>query len=150
MIFLNTKIKLERRKFFKQTCQFCLAAISATAVASFLESCSTINTITGSIDNDSISVAFTELENKDNLIVKSKGNEFDVALIKQSDGEWKALQMMCTHLSNPVFFNGDTFRCNVHFSEFNKNGQPQSGPATKPLKVLQLEKKSDHYLIRLS
>ena len=140
---------MDRRNFFKNSCTFCLTAASSFSIISFLQSCSTINTLAANKSNNTVLVPFTELDSKDSLILKIKGSEYDVAMIKTSSGQWKALQMLCTHQSNPIFFNGTNFRCNVHFSEFSKDGIPQIGPATKPLRILPIEKKSDSYSIKL-
>ncbi len=140
---------MDRRNFFKNSCTFCLTVTSSLSIISFLESCATINTLIANKAGDTVIVPFTELESKDSLILKIKGSEYDVALIKLSSGQWKALQMLCTHQSNPVFFNGTNFRCNVHFSEFSKEGIPQNGPANKPLRLLPIEKNSDSYSIKL-
>lgn len=97
--------------------------------------------------NNTILIPFSELTGKESLIVKSKSSEYDIAMIKQKSEDWNALLMMCTHQSNPVYFDGDSFRCKVHFSEFTKEGVPFSGPARKPLVVLSIQKKNDHYQI---
>lgn len=120
-----------------------------TALASLLQSCETISTFSGRVDQNSISVPLTELAEKKSLIVRSKELESDIALIQTKSGEWKALLMLCTHASNPLTFTGSGFRCNVHFSDFNLDGVPQSGPAQKPLKLLATELKSDSILIKL-
>ncbi len=99
------------------------------------------------ITNNTLLIPLSELEGKESLIVKSKSSEYDIAMIKQKSEEWKALLMMCTHQSNPVHFDGDSFRCKVHFSEFNKDGIPFSGPARKPLIALAIQKRKDHYQI---
>ncbi len=140
---------MDRRNFLKSSCTFCIAATGATALVTLLQGCETINIFSGNIDNNSIAVPLSELTEKESLIVKSKNTESDIALIKNKAGEWKALLMLCTHASNPVVFYGSGFRCNVHFSEFNKDGIPQSGPAQKPLKILVTELGKESLIIRL-
>ena len=140
---------MDRRNFLKNSCTFCLTTASSLSIISFLQSCATINTLSANKANNTVVVPFSELDSKDSLILKIKESEYDVAMIKTSSGQWKALQMLCTHQSNPIFFNGSYFRCNVHFSEFNKEGIPQNGPASKPLRLLPIEKNSDSYSIKL-
>lgn len=140
---------MDRRNFIKSSCNFCVAATGVVALTTFLQSCETIHVFNGNVDNNSISVPLSELTEKESLIIKSKNTESDIALIKNKSGDWKALLMLCTHAENPLTFFGSGFRCNVHFSEFNLDGVPQSGPAQKPLKLLSTEMKKDSLLIKL-
>lgn len=141
---------MDRRNFLKNSCTLCVAATGLVALSTFLESCSSINVFNATSENNSIRIPFSELNEKTSLIVKQKNSETDIALIKTKTGDWKALLMLCTHASNPVVFFGNGFRCNFHFSEFNLDGIPQSGPAQKPLKLLRTETKSDNVIIHLS
>lgn len=140
---------MDRRNFLKSSCTFCLAATGVAAITSLLQSCASMYVFNGSINDNSISIPISELSEKESLIVKAKNASADIALIKNKSGEWKALLMMCTHASNPITFYGSGFRCNVHFSEFNLEGIPQSGPAQKPLKLLRTEKTEEAIVIRL-
>ncbi|MBK6397038.1 MAG: Rieske 2Fe-2S domain-containing protein [Bacteroidetes bacterium] len=140
---------MDRRNFIKSSCTFCLAATGVAAITTLLESCGTMHVFNGSINDNSITIPIAELTEKDSLIVKAKNTSADIALIKMKSGEWKAILMLCTHASNPVTFYGSGFRCNVHFSEFNLAGVPQSGPAQKPLKVLTTEQTADSIVVRL-
>ena len=125
---------MDRRNFLKSSCTFCIAATGVTALTTLLESCGTINVFNGHVENNTIKIPLSELAEKDSLIIKSKEAPSDIALIKTKEGEWKALLMLCTHHANPLSFYGSGFRCSVHYSEFDMNGIPQSGPANKPLK----------------
>ncbi len=140
---------MDRRNFIKSSCTFCLAATGVTAIATLLQSCSTMHVFNGSINENSIAIPLTELLEKESLIVKAKNTSADIALIKMKSGEWRAVLMLCTHASNPIAFYGTGFRCNVHFSEFNLDGEPQNGPAKKPLKILSTEMKADQIVIKL-
>ena len=140
---------MDRRKFFKNSCTFCLAVTGVSALTTLLQSCETIHVFNGNIKENSIIVPLIELLEKESLIVKSKNATSDIALIKLKSGEWKALLMLCTHASNPLTFYGSGFRCNLHFSEFNLNGIPQTGPAQKPLKILKTEMTTDSVVIKL-
>ncbi len=141
---------MDRRNFLKSSCTFCLAATGVTALTTLLQSCESLHVFNGNIRENSISIPLTELSDKESIIVKAKNAAADIALIKTKTGEWKALLMLCTHASNPVTFYGSGFRCNVHFSEFNLSGVPQSGPAQKPLKILPTEINKENIVIRLS
>jgi cytochrome b6-f complex iron-sulfur subunit len=140
---------VDRRNFIKSSCTFCLAATGVTAITTLLQSCATMHVFNGTINENSISIPLTELFEKESLIVKAKNTSADIALIKMKTGEWRAVLMLCTHASNPISFYGTSFRCNVHFSEFNLDGIPQNGPAQKPLKILATEMKADQIVIRL-
>ena len=61
------------------------------------------------------------------------------AVIFNKGGEITAISLVCTHLGCTVEANGMGFSCPCHGSSYNQDGHVITGPAQKPLKVLQVE-----------
>ncbi|HYN36886.1 MAG TPA: (2Fe-2S)-binding protein [Actinomycetota bacterium] len=63
-----------------------------------------------------------------------------VAVAKDAEGNVRALSATCTHLGCIVQWNGaeKTWDCPCHGSRFNGSGEVIQGPATKPLREVDL------------
>lgn len=76
-------------------------------------------------------------------LTRSDGTPIDVAIARDSDGTFHALDDMCTH-ENISLSDGDVDRgaleCWKHGSSFDlRTGQPRSLPATRPVAIYHLE-----------
>lgn len=54
-------------------------------------------------------------------------------LVRTEDGGFLALSRQCTHLACTVLWQGKTFRCPCHGSEFESTGQVINPPASQAL-----------------
>lgn len=63
-----------------------------------------------------------------------------VAVAKDAGGNVRALSATCTHLGCIVQWNGaeKTWDCPCHGSRFDRSGEVIQGPATKPLREVDL------------
>ena len=65
----------------------------------------------------------------------------DNSIINKSANNIKAFSTKCTHLGCKIKnVENDQLVCPCHGSKFNLNGIPKNGPATKPLKELEIRK----------
>jgi Rieske Fe-S protein len=64
-----------------------------------------------------------------------------VALIR-SDSGLSAVSLVCTHLGCTVAVTEDTFSCPCHGSVFDRRGNVLKGPASQPLRRLQVVEKN--------
>jgi len=65
----------------------------------------------------------------------------DNSIINKSVNNIKAFSSKCTHLGCKINnVENDHLVCPCHGSKFNLAGVPQNGPATKPLKELEIRK----------
>ena len=64
------------------------------------------------------------------------------AVVRTGDA-FTALDLTCTHLGCTVAGTTDGFACPCHGSRFSASGQPRSGPATRALARLSLERRGD-------
>lgn len=60
--------------------------------------------------------------------------EENIVIRKKSDGKIDVISIKCTHLGCSTKYINGRFRCPCHGSEFDIDGIPIKGPATKPLK----------------
>jgi Rieske Fe-S protein len=65
-----------------------------------------------------------------------------LALFRDDHGVY-ALSLICTHLGCTVTVTEDTLSCPCHGSRFNRQGKVELGPATTPLKRLDLDEHDD-------
>jgi glycine/D-amino acid oxidase-like deaminating enzyme/nitrite reductase/ring-hydroxylating ferredoxin subunit len=76
-------------------------------------------------------------------VVSQDGN--DVAVHRSSDGMLSAVSAACTHMGCVVAWNGaeSSWDCPCHGSRFATDGRVLHGPATKPLKPVDLTSRSE-------
>jgi Rieske Fe-S protein len=67
-------------------------------------------------------------------IVRPEGWFYDIAVRKNSAGEYEALLLECTHQQNQLIVSQNGFKCMLHGSQFNLDGQVVKGPAERALK----------------
>lgn len=130
----------QRRDFIIHACGLCSSLIGVTLVLPAIQSCSTLVTYHGTITKGKIQVPISKFTAENNLvIVKNPEQEFDIALIKIKDEQYKAFELQCTHQSNPVIPTKTGFFCNAHGSSFSFEGQVLKPPAQKNLKEFPIE-----------
>jgi Rieske Fe-S protein len=146
---------MNRREFVTQTCVACLGG---GLLSSVLAACSSTHYTTGSIEAKGISVLkseFVEIK-KDKIIVRQfiivhhETLEFPIYLQRQSDKEYNALWMKCTHQGSELQAAGDHLYCSSHGSEFDKKGNVSQGPAEKNLRSFPVTVVGDKIFIELT
>jgi len=105
-----------------------------------LASCSTLPVYQTAINNKQVIVPVSLFD---------KGN-LQIALKKESDGSYTALLLRCTHADNQLQTTGNGFKCNLHGSTFDQEGQVTMGPAEKPLHKYPTEINNGQIIIHLS
>jgi cytochrome b6-f complex iron-sulfur subunit len=84
-----------------------------------------------------------EIERNSGRILELGGRP--VILIRPDDGSVKAFRANCTHLGCIVSYRPDRedIYCGCHGSIFTLEGEPVSGPATRPLRALPITIEND-------
>lgn len=119
---------MQRRNFIKAGCLACAGLITLGT----LEACSTLPLYKATLVNGKIDVPESTMAEGKPVIVRHKDLDFDVLLLKNSNG-YKALYMKCTHEDAPLVATESGLYCNMHGSAFNLEGAVTKEPATKPL-----------------
>ena len=111
----------------------CLAVGAGMAIGS-LSSCATLPVYKTTMANNRVSVPVSIFAQSDFQIIQPKDFYYNIGLRKESNGTYTALLLRCTHADNQLTPTGNGFKCNLHGSAFNKEGQVTQGPAEQSLK----------------
>ncbi len=129
---------MKRRHFIKNSCTACVGSMIGISALSLLESCASgkiVKQDPNSADKNIIVVDKTAFaENEKYIIVRPINLKYDILLYKNSETQYTALYLQCTHYDNPVFANKKELFCPTHGSKFNFDGQVIQDPANTPLK----------------
>lgn len=145
---------MDRRKFVKQSCAFCLGG---SLLPALLTSCTPTHYISGVMESTGLAVMkseFTYLK-KDQLnirayiIVQNDTLQFPIYVYRFSEKEYSALWMKCSHQGAELQASGDHLQCPSHGSEFNNKGVVSQGPAERNLRSFPVSVLSDKILIDL-
>ena len=126
-------------------------AVSAGMLVSSLASCgTTLPVYKTTADKNALTVPKALFSNAAFQIIQPKGMYYNIGLKKEDDGTYTALLLRCTHADNQLIPAGNGFKCTLHGSAFNSEGQVTQGPAERPLKRYQTEIINDSIIIHLS
>jgi Rieske Fe-S protein len=128
----------------------CLAVGAGLVAASSLSSCATLPVYKTAMANNKVSVPVSLFAQSDFQLIQPKDFFYNIGLRKEKDGSYTALLLRCTHADNQLISTGNGFKCNLHGSTFDKEGQVTQGPAERSLKKYPIEILSDQIIIHLS
>ena len=140
---------MERRQFIRTSCSLCIAFGSAS-LAEALSSCASIPVYETSVQGDVVAVPLSIFSEGNIHIVRASGILYDIAVEKDTAGNYSALLLRCTHASNPLIFTGEGFRCPVHGSGFDLEGDVTHGPAVLSLEKLSTKISGQNIIIQAS
>ena len=128
-------MQIERRKFLESACKVCLLA-GAGFLISDLAACSpSTKVLKLPITQDAVSLPILSFANEPMQIVRPEGWIYNIAVRQLSTDRYEAILMQCTHQQNQLLLNSNGFKCNLHGSQFNLEGQVVKGPAERSLKA---------------
>ena len=127
----------------------CLA-VGAGLVVGSISSCATLPVYKTAMANNKISVPVSLFAQSDFQIIQPKDLFYNIGLRKESNGTYTALLLRCTHADNQLISTGNGFKCNLHGSAFDKEGQVTQGPAERSLKKYRIEVITDQIIIHLT
>jgi len=100
-----------------------------------LESCASVR---GTLADGALTVPLSAL--KDNTtVVKAKGMDNKLLLVKRTEGSYSALVLNCPHKNGPVKEDGEQLVCDRHGSRFDLEGAVLEGPSKAGLKKYPVE-----------
>lgn len=125
---------MDRKDFISKSCFACAGLLVGSSVLSLLSSCSPLPVLKTTANNKIIEVdPASFVADKNMLVIKCKGLDFDILLHKKADGTYNALYMMCTHERQPLGATSKGLYCSSHGSAFDLEGNVTQQPATKSL-----------------
>ncbi len=124
---------MQRRKFLSSSCKICLLGAAGYSLLQF-ESCSpALPVYKTAITSGDLNVPLSLFDKNIVQIVRPAGWYYDVAVEKYTDGSYTALLLQCTHQDNQLNTISSGYRCSLHGSSFDKQGNVRKGPAELPL-----------------
>lgn len=133
-------MSLPRREFIKQACGFCAALAGVGAFLPLVASCSPLQTLNANFSDNQIAVSINDFAaNSSLLIITHEDLDFDIALVKSADQQYRAFKLECTHRSNPLVATKSGFFCSAHGSQFSLDGVVTQAPASQNLKEFQVQ-----------
>jgi Rieske Fe-S protein len=128
----------------------CLAVGAGLVAASALSSCATLPVYKTTMSNKKVTVPVSLFAQSDFQLIQPKDLFYNIGLRKEKDGTYTALLLRCTHADNQLMSTGNGFKCNLHGSTFDREGQVTQGPAERSLKKYPTEVIADQIIIHLS
>ncbi len=138
-----------RRNFLQSACTACAGFAGAGFLMSYLAGCKAASVLTVETDSKTISIALTNFVDKKTQVVRSKNLEFDILTVKNSESNFTALEMKCTHRDNRLTANDSGLFCAAHGSRFNLNGDVTAEPATASLRKYKTAIQENNLIIYL-
>jgi|HubBroStandDraft_5_1064220.scaffolds.fasta_scaffold706824_2 nitrite reductase/ring-hydroxylating ferredoxin subunit len=127
-------MQIERRKFLTSACKACLFA-GAGFLISDLTTCSpSVKIMRLPIMQDSVRFPISAFTTESIQLIRPEGWYYDIAIRKTGTDQFETLLLECTHQQNQLIAISNGYKCNLHGSQFNLNGQVVKGPAESALR----------------
>jgi len=129
------------RKEFLKTCGF--ACLGAVGVSTLVQSCTPFKHVNAPIINNQLQIplsAFIQRSKKVDtqfkryIVVRNEQLNYPLVIYRNSDNDYTALLLRCSHQFNELNVNGELLSCPAHGSEFNPKGEVLQGPAEMKLR----------------
>jgi nitrite reductase/ring-hydroxylating ferredoxin subunit len=143
-------VQIERRKFLTSACKACLFAGAGFLISDLTACGPSAKVLHLPITQNSVRLPITAFATETMQIVRPAGWDYDIAVCKTGTDHYEALLLECTHQQNQLIVNPNGFKCNLHGSQFNLNGQVIKGPAEIALKKLSTSLDQDQLVIQLN
>ncbi|HKR07299.1 MAG TPA: Rieske (2Fe-2S) protein [Bacteroidia bacterium] len=138
-----------RREFIETTCKACIGTLVISVFAPGLSGCKTIAVIQTEMDGNQIKIPAISFADKKIQIIRSSKLNDDILLVKNSEVQYTALLMRCTHRNNPLNASESGLYCSAHGSRFDLDGNVTYEPASQPLKKFTTQLQNDLIIINL-
>ena len=144
---------MDRKQFVLQCGAACMGISGLTA---FLQGCGTTHIAKSSINNNILTVPKDEFINvgkskpRSFIIIRPEKLQFPIVVYYNSNDNYNAFLLRCTHQGNELSVNGDILTCSAHGSEFDKKGTVIKGPAEKKLLSFPVKADNQNLYIQLT
>jgi Rieske Fe-S protein len=140
---------MHRRNFIRTSCSLCALAGSG-GLLNLISSCTATSVFKTEITDNKIKVPVVLFAENSLQIIRPRNYEYDIALRKEGESKYSALQLRCTHADNALVSTGSGFQCNLHGSRFDSLGEVTKGPAEHALMKFKTEVTADEVIIILT
>jgi len=139
---------MHRAEFIKKSCTACIGVVSWSALGA-LQGCVPSNLYRATVTGRKIIIPLTAFSEFSSLIVRAKGEPFDVIVLKNNEGVYDAFELRCTHADTSITYTGRDFICHLHGSVYSRNGQVTKGPAEENLRSFKIELSANEIVVLL-
>lgn len=145
------------RKEFLKSCGF--ACLGAVGVSTLVQSCTAFKHVNAPIINNRLQVplsGFLQQSKKEGtqykryIVVRNEQLNYPLVVYRNSENNYTALLMRCSHQFNELNVNGELLSCPAHGSEFNAKGEVVQGPAEMQLRSFITTADTQHLYIHLA
>jgi Rieske Fe-S protein len=142
---------MDRKEFIKGSCGICLALSSGFLMSALMSSCKTaLGVIKTSSSNNLVNIPLTEFATANFKMVRVSNYDYDLAVQKLEDGNFRVLVMECTHAGQPLTKTGNTYYCTMHGTQYANDGKVIKGPAERDMKRLHATTDNNSLIIHLT
>ncbi len=146
---------MDRRNFLQKTGMACM---SMCALQLFVQSCSNVQYVSGTLSGKQIIVKKADfiIKQKDKLIdrsfvlVKHETLNFPICIYKVSENLYSALYLQCSHQGCEVNAYTTQLICPCHGSEFDTTGKVLQGPAETDLHQFAVTTNVENIIVQLT
>jgi Rieske Fe-S protein len=144
---------MDRKQFVLKCGAACVGISGLTAV---LQSCGSTHIAKSTINNNILSISKDEFiiqgksKRRNFIILRPDKLKFPIVVYHNSNDNYNAFLLRCTHQGNELTVNGDILTCSAHGSEFDKKGIVIKGPAEKNLLSFPVRTDNQNLFIQLT
>jgi Rieske Fe-S protein len=140
---------MDRKEFIK-SCGY--ACLGVTIFAPIFNSCVSTKSINALIEGENLIIPKSDFIRDEKwlkyLLVNNVQLKYPIYVFRESEQNFTALYLQCTHQGNELNAYGEKLVCSAHGSEFDNQGNVTNGPAKKPLRSFPV--RTDHQNIFIS
>ncbi|PHR47988.1 MAG: Rieske Fe-S protein [Fluviicola sp.] len=140
---------MDRKEFIK-SCGY--ACLGVTILAPIFNSCVSTKSINVLIEGENLIIPKSDFIRDEKwlkyLLVNNVQLKYPIYVFRESEQNFTALYLQCTHQGNELNAYGEKLVCSAHGSEFDNQGNVTNGPAKKPLRSFPV--RTDHQNIFIS
>lgn len=146
---------MERKEFLRQCGFACLGMLGGGAL---LEGCGTAKMVNGDLKDTRLTVPLSRFAAqkgsraayKRYIVVRNEGLNYPIVIYRQSDTDYTALLLRCSHQQAELNVSGELLTCPAHGSEFNSKGEAVQGPADAGLRQFPVHTDAQNLHIELA
>lgn len=146
---------MDRKEFLKNCGYTCLGALGVSMVA---QSCASARQLNAPIVDNRMQIplsAFIQQSKNGSsqfrryVIARNELLNYPLVVYRNTDNDYTALLLRCSHQFNELNVNGELLTCPAHGSEFNANGDVVQGPAEMKLRTFSITTDQKNLYIQL-
>ncbi len=150
---------MDRKKFISVCSSACLGIVGLHSLMSIQRQSKPIDPKTAGKNSseEELEVLLTDFQKERNgklkwkkhLIVQPSELHYPIVVFRDSETEYRAILLRCTHQGTILDVSGNLISCSAHGSEFSSTGELLNGPAATNLRQFPIKITSDSITISL-